>query len=117
VVTERALLRLQTYQAIRDGILSARYHPGVLRSEQQLAAELQVNRTPVREAIKQLEHQGLVSVVPTRGIFVHETTAGRPLPSGRRDPARGERATLRRRYRSPRHDRRGRGQRAHDQDP
>jgi DNA-binding GntR family transcriptional regulator len=75
VVTERALLRLQTYQAIRDGILSARYHPGVLLSEQQVAAGLQVSRTPVREAIKQLEHEGLGSLVPTRGIFVRETTA------------------------------------------
>ena len=75
MVTERAPLRLQTYQGIRDGILSARNHPGVLLSEQQLAADRQVSRTPVREAIKQLEHEGLVSVVPTRGIFVRETTA------------------------------------------
>ncbi|HKC73229.1 MAG TPA: GntR family transcriptional regulator, partial [Chloroflexota bacterium] len=75
MVTERAPLRLQTYQGIRDGILSARNHPGVLLSEQQLAADVPVSRTPVREAIKQLEHEGLVSVVPTRGIFVRETTA------------------------------------------
>ena len=34
MVTERALLRLQTYQAIRDGILCARYHPDVLLSAQ-----------------------------------------------------------------------------------
>ncbi len=67
-------LRLQTYRAIRDGILSNRYHPGVPLSEQQLADELQVSRTPVREAVKQLEHEGLVSVVPLRGIFPRKVT-------------------------------------------
>jgi DNA-binding GntR family transcriptional regulator len=75
VTLDNSLLRLQTYQAIREGILSERYRTGVPLSEQRLATELQVSRTPVREAIKQLEHEGLVSVVPVRGIFVREVTA------------------------------------------
>jgi DNA-binding GntR family transcriptional regulator len=75
VASDKLLLRLQTYRAIRDGILSDRYRPAVPLSEQQLACELQVSRTPVREAIKQLEHEGLVSVVPLRGVFVREVTA------------------------------------------
>jgi DNA-binding GntR family transcriptional regulator len=75
VTPDNSLLRLQTYQAIREGILSERYRTDVPLSEQRLATELRVSRTPVREAIKQLEHEGLVSVVPLRGIFVREVTA------------------------------------------
>jgi DNA-binding GntR family transcriptional regulator len=71
----RANLRHQTYQAIRDAILDGRYCAEVPLSEQQLAGELKVSRTPVREAIKQLELEGLVSVVPLRGIFVREVAA------------------------------------------
>ncbi|MBC5809859.1 MAG: winged helix-turn-helix transcriptional regulator, partial [Candidatus Eremiobacteraeota bacterium] len=38
--------------------------------ERQLAAELGVSRTPIREAMARLEHEGLVRTVPRRGIFV-----------------------------------------------
>ena len=48
------------------------YDPGAdLRlDEKRLAAELGVSRTPVREALARLEHQGLVTILPRRGVYV-----------------------------------------------
>ena len=44
-------------------------------SEYQLAAALNISRTPVREAIKRLEEDGLVWSVPNKGTFVSELSA------------------------------------------
>lgn len=60
------------YEAIRSGILAQRWRPGDPLSEQQLAAELGVSRTPIRQALQQLEREGFVQVLPSRGTFVAE---------------------------------------------
>lgn len=60
------------YEAIISGILSQRWQPGEPLSEQQLAAELGVSRTPIRQALQQLEREGFVQVLPSRGTFVAE---------------------------------------------
>ena len=48
------------------------YDPDVdLRlDEKRLAAELGVSRTPVREALARLENQGLITIVPRRGVYI-----------------------------------------------
>ena len=53
-------------QAIKDGLLK----PGDRLMEIQLADELGVSRTPIREAIRQLEQEGFVVMVPRRGTYV-----------------------------------------------
>jgi DNA-binding GntR family transcriptional regulator len=53
------------------------YAPGTSLSEQNLAAELRVSRTPVREALLRLRIEGLVRIVPRGGIFVAEATLRR----------------------------------------
>ena len=53
-------------QAIKDGVLK----PGERLMEIQLAEELGVSRTPIREAIRKLELEGFVVMVPRRGTYV-----------------------------------------------
>ncbi len=55
-------LHEQTYEALRTSILSGDLPPGERLVETQLAQWLQVSRTPIREAIRQLQKDGLVTV-------------------------------------------------------
>ncbi|HXW17328.1 MAG TPA: GntR family transcriptional regulator [Candidatus Acidoferrales bacterium] len=63
-------LKDQVVRLIRGSILSGKISPGVRLNESQLARELGVSRVPIREALQQLELQGLVVNVPRRGKFV-----------------------------------------------
>ncbi|WP_417723603.1 GntR family transcriptional regulator [Salipiger sp.] len=58
------------YASIRDRIVRLDLPPGSLISENSLGAELGLSRTPVREALKRLEREYLVSIMPRRGIVV-----------------------------------------------
>ena len=55
---------------IKDNIISLRLEPGSQISENELATEMGLSRTPVREALRQLELEGLVTLVPNRGAYV-----------------------------------------------
>lgn len=54
---------------IRDRILKGEYRIGEKIKETQVATEMKVSRTPIREAFKQLENEGLIDYVPNRGCF------------------------------------------------
>ena len=71
---KRALLRHETTDILREGILSNRFAPEDALVERELAAEIGVSRTAVREALIQLEGQGLVTSVPHKGWFVARLT-------------------------------------------
>lgn len=58
------------FDKIREDILNDKYHAGDKIVEAKLADELGVSRTPVREALKQLELDGLVDNIPNRGVVV-----------------------------------------------
>lgn len=60
----------EAYHRIQEGIQSGRYPAGTRLKEVELAGELAMSRTPVREAIRQLERDGVVEVVPNRGATV-----------------------------------------------
>jgi DNA-binding GntR family transcriptional regulator len=60
----------KAYASIKRRILDLTLAPGEVLSEQRLAAEFGLSRTPVREAFKRLENEGLVDVVPQQGTFV-----------------------------------------------
>src|SRR5579872_2870595 len=67
----------RAYTALKDVILSLDVYgrDGAVRlDERQLASDLGISRTPVREAMVQLEREGFVRSVPRRGIFVVRKT-------------------------------------------
>lgn len=63
-------LRELVFEAIREAIIEGTLEPGERLMEAQLAEDLGVSRTPVREAIRQLELAGLVVMIPRRGAYV-----------------------------------------------
>lgn len=62
------------FEKIREDILNGLYDPSEKIVEAKLADELGVSRTPVREALKQLELDGLVENIPNRGVIVKGVT-------------------------------------------
>ena len=67
-------LREVVFMTLRRQILKGELKPGERLMEIKLANRLGVSRTPVREAIRKLEHEGLVEMVPRRGAHVAEIT-------------------------------------------
>jgi DNA-binding GntR family transcriptional regulator len=66
------LLADRAYAALRDRIVALRIAPGAPINEDALGRELDMGRTPVREAIKRLALENLVTVFPRRGTFASE---------------------------------------------
>jgi DNA-binding GntR family transcriptional regulator len=60
--------------ALRDRIFAGELGPGTFLDEVQLAEEMKISRTPLREALKVLTAEGLVRHEPRRGCFVNEVT-------------------------------------------
>lgn len=60
----------QAYEQIKRRILDNQYYPGFQALEKEIAEELGVSRTPVREALIRLQHEGLVKLIPRRGMQV-----------------------------------------------
>lgn len=69
--TDRQSLTASVYQYIRTGIIEGRYKTGDFLVETKLADELGVSRTPIREALKQIELDDLAHSIPNRGVVVH----------------------------------------------
>ena len=67
-------LRTQVTEILRDAILSGQLTPGSVLIERELAERLGLSKTPVREALSLLNHEGLVQTVPRKGYFVSPIT-------------------------------------------
>ena len=63
-------LREIVFESIRGAILSGSLKPGERLMEVQVAEKLGVSRTPIREAIRKLELEGLVVMIPRKGAYV-----------------------------------------------
>jgi DNA-binding GntR family transcriptional regulator len=64
---------MDAYKYIKEAIIHGKYEPGMRLGEESLARELKLSRTPIREAIKQLESEGLVTPLK-RGVSVRHFT-------------------------------------------
>jgi DNA-binding GntR family transcriptional regulator len=62
----------QAYRAIEEEIVTLRLRPGTILSEQMLAQRFKIGRTPVREALQRLANEGLVIILPRKGILVSD---------------------------------------------
>src|SRR3954451_22058283 len=70
--TTRELLADRAYAALRDRLVALRIPPGAPINDDALGRELEMGPTPVREAIKRLALENLVTVFPRRGTFASE---------------------------------------------
>ncbi|MGA7810918.1 GntR family transcriptional regulator [Bradyrhizobium sp.] len=66
----RLSLRDQAYEAIKHDIITCALRPGEYINESLLSERLRFGRTPVHQAIDQLKLQGLVDIIPRKGIIV-----------------------------------------------
>lgn len=71
---ERKTLMENVYDLLREDILTNRLAPDTLIQEAAIARELEVSRGPVREALRRLEAEGLVEIIPHRGAVVTSLT-------------------------------------------
>ena len=63
-------LKNYVYDILKERLVNCFYQPGTFLNEMQLAEELGLSRTPIREAINRLESEGFVQVMPKKGIYV-----------------------------------------------
>lgn len=69
-VTDKYSLRGRVFHKLRDDILSGKYKEHEELKEVAIGEELGVSRTPVREAFRQLELEGLIQIIPNKGAYV-----------------------------------------------
>jgi DNA-binding GntR family transcriptional regulator len=69
-----APLRRQVLEELRQSIIAGRLAPGARLIERELIAMMGVSRTVIREALRQLESEGLIAIIPNKGPVVRELT-------------------------------------------
>ncbi len=72
IAKHAAPLRQQVESALRQAIIDRRFRPGQRLTERELTVSMGVSRTLLREAFRQLESEGLITVIPNRGPVVRE---------------------------------------------
>jgi DNA-binding GntR family transcriptional regulator len=63
-------IRDEVFSSLRNAILSGHFKPGERLVEKELAEQLDISRTPIREALRKLELEGLVAYEPRKGVVV-----------------------------------------------
>lgn len=74
-MTDKYSLRGRVFTKIREDILTGKYKKGEAIIESKVSKNLGVSRTPVREALRQLELEELVSIIPNKGAIVNGINA------------------------------------------
>lgn len=69
-VTDKYSLRGRVFNRLREDILSGKYAEHEELKEMAIGEEMGVSRTPVREAFRQLELEGLIQIIPNKGAYV-----------------------------------------------
>lgn len=65
-------LREIVYEELKEQILQGKIDPGTRMMEVEMAQQMGVSRTPIREAIRKLEKEGLVTIEPRKGAYVSQ---------------------------------------------
>jgi DNA-binding GntR family transcriptional regulator len=68
-------LRERIVEFIKDAVVSGKLSPGERVPEQEIAESFGISRTPIREAFRQLESEGFITVIPRKGAVVSPLTA------------------------------------------
>jgi len=76
---KKEMLSSQIYRALHDMIGNYRFSPGSRLNVEELTKEFGVSRTPIWEAVRRLEQEGLVQNIPNRGVFMVEMTLSKAL--------------------------------------
>lgn len=63
-------IKNQVYATIKERLINCEYAPGSFLNETKLAEDLGCSRTPIREALSQLEFDNLIKIIPKKGIYV-----------------------------------------------
>lgn len=69
----------QAYRRIEELVVTLQLKPGEFLSEYALSENLEIGRTPIREALQRLAREGLVTILPRKGILVSETDPRKQL--------------------------------------
>lgn len=67
-------LKHQAYEMIKNNIVNCIYAPGAVINEELIREEIDASRTPIRDALSRLEQEGLVKILPKKGILVTRVT-------------------------------------------
>lgn len=67
-------LQEQAYEHLRDMVLNDSFERGTIYSETKIAESLGISRTPTRDALQKLSHDGLIDIMPSKGFRIHEFT-------------------------------------------
>lgn len=68
----RQRLSDKAYEQLRDALIKLEFEPMEPLNERELSAEMKIGLAPIREALRRLEHERLVTIYPRRGIFAAE---------------------------------------------
>jgi DNA-binding GntR family transcriptional regulator len=74
ILKQAAPLRQRVLDQLRQSIIAGRLNPGERLVERELISMMGVSRTVVREALRQLESEGLITIIPNKGPVVRELT-------------------------------------------
>ena len=69
----------QAYQAIKEKVITLYFLPGQYLNEQAICELLHLGRTPVHQALQRLQVEGLVDIVPRKGVIIQPDSIGRIL--------------------------------------
>ena len=67
-------LKELAFQALKENILNHQLRPGSVYSEQAIAKKLGISKTPIHEALTDLEKRGFVKILPRKGFQVNRLT-------------------------------------------
>jgi DNA-binding GntR family transcriptional regulator len=71
-MSRRVLLKHQAYEKIKEKILKGDYIDNNYITENQLVEELEMSRTPIREALQRLQHEKFLTITSNQGIVIKE---------------------------------------------
>ena len=69
-IEKKKTLNLQVYEILKEMILSDEFKNEIKLNEVQIATKLEVSPTPVREAFRMLAADGIVEIIPWKGVFI-----------------------------------------------